>query len=167
MTLTRKMKEELVANLDIIVKNAQSIAFVNFKNLNVEKANLVRKELREADIDYLVAKKTLIKRALVENNVEGEMPSLEGEIALVYSDKDLIAPAREIYSFQKKESTIFTIVGGVFDGRYMDKEEMTEIASIPPQPVLYGQFVNLINSPIQGLVVALDKIAEKKEQKLA
>ena len=167
MTLTRKMKEELVANLDIIVKNAQSIAFVNFKNLNVEKANLVRKELREADIDYLVAKKTLIKRALVENNVEGEMPSLEGEIALVYSDKDLITPAREIYSFQKKESTIFTIVGGVFDGRYMDKEEMTEIASIPPQPVLYGQFVNLINSPIQGLVVALDKIAEKKEQKLA
>jgi ribosomal protein L10 len=39
---------------------------------------------------------------------------------------------------------------------------MMAIALIPSQQTLYAQFVNVINSPIQGLVVALSKIAEKK-----
>ena len=39
---------------------------------------------------------------------------------------------------------------------------MIEIASIPSLHVLRGMFVNAINSPIQGLVVALNGIADKK-----
>ena len=44
----------------------------------------------------------------------------------------------------------------------MDKDQMTVIASIPPLPTLYGMFVNVVNSPIQGLVMALDQIGKKK-----
>ena len=55
-----------------------------------------------------------------------------------------------------------TIIGGVFEDKYMSKDEMVAIASIPPLQTLYGMFVNVINSPIQGLVVALNKIGEKK-----
>jgi ribosomal protein L10 len=54
------------------------------------------------------------------------------------------------------------MVGGVFEGRFMDKSEITAIATIPATPVLRGMFVNVINSPIQGLVLALNAIAEKK-----
>ncbi len=54
------------------------------------------------------------------------------------------------------------ILGGVFDGVYKSKEEMTEIASIPSLQTLRGMFVNVINSPIQGLAVSLNQIAEKK-----
>ena len=53
-------------------------------------------------------------------------------------------------------------MGGVFDGEYMDKAAMTAIANIPDVPVLRGMFVNVINSPIQGMVIALNAIAEKK-----
>jgi ribosomal protein L10 len=44
----------------------------------------------------------------------------------------------------------------------MEKAQMMEIATIPGLQTLYAQFVNVINSPIQGLVVALNAIAEKK-----
>ena len=43
-----------------------------------------------------------------------------------------------------------------------NQNEMIEIASIPPLQVLRGMFVNVINSPIQGFVIALDAIASKK-----
>lgn len=164
MALTREKKEEVVEKVKNITKNAQSITFVNFKGLGVEKANQVRQKLKDEDVGYLVAKKSLIKRAFNEVGVSGEMPSLEGEIAIAYSNDDLTAPAREVYQFQKKEAGILSIVGGIFDGSFMNMEQMTEVASIPPKIVLRGQFVNLINSPIQGFVIALDKIAEKKEK---
>jgi len=55
-----------------------------------------------------------------------------------------------------------SIIGGIFEKRYMNAEEMQTIASIPPMNVLYGQVVNLINSPIQKLVIVLDQVAEKR-----
>ncbi len=165
MALTREKKEEVVEKVKNITKNAQNVTFVNFKGLSVEKANQIRQKLKDEGVGYLVAKKSLIKRAFNEVGVSGEMPPLEGEIAIAYSNEDLIAPAREVYQFKSnKGPETFSIVGGIFDGSFMDMEKMVEVASIPSRPVLYGQFVNLVNSPIQGFVTALDRIAEKKEQ---
>ena len=91
----------------------------------------------------------------------GTMPQLIGESGIAYST-DLIAPARNVYEFQKKFKDQVNIVGGVFDGAYMDKNGMIAIASIPSLDTLRGMFVNVINSPIQGFVMALDQIAKKK-----
>jgi large subunit ribosomal protein L10 len=88
------------------------------------------------------------------------MPALVGEFGMAYGT-DLVAPARGVYEFQKKLKDQVTIVGGVFENKFMSKEDMMNIASIPPVETLYGMFVNVVNSPIQGFVVALSKIAEK------
>ena len=96
------------------------------------------------------------------SKIEGDIPALDGELAVAYGN-DPIAPASAIAGFAKKYKDKISILGGMFEGRYMDKPEMITIASIPPLEVLYGQFVNIINSPIQGFVVALDQIAQKKE----
>jgi ribosomal protein L10 len=93
---------------------------------------------------------------------EGEMPILEGEIAVAYS-ADAITPAQKVQEFTTKYKENLAIAGGIFQGVYKDAGEMTEIASIPALPVLRGMFVNVINSPIQGLVLGLNAIAEKKQ----
>ncbi len=121
----------------------------------------MRAALREKGVGYFVAKKTLMKRAF-DGAFTGEMPELEGEIAVAYST-DAIAPAQNIKEFAEKYKENIAIVGGIFQGVYKSREEMTEIASIPSLQVLRGMFVNVINSPIQGLVIALNGIAEKKE----
>ena len=72
--------------------------------------------------------------------------------------------AREVYEFQKKYKNSISILGGVFDGKFMSKEEMMGIALIPSQKTLHAMFVNVINSPIQGFVMALDQISKKKAQ---
>jgi large subunit ribosomal protein L10 len=162
MALTKQKKEEVFAKVQNALNEASSVVFVHSKGLTVGDTQNMRSKFRENGISYYVAKKTLVKRALDEKNFEGTMPVCEGELAIAWG-KDLVAPARETQEFVKSTKGKVVIVGGVFEGRYMSATEMTEIASIPSQHVLYAQFVNVINSPIQGLVICLSKIAEKKD----
>lgn len=160
MAITKEKKQTILAKLDDIKSTSDSIVFVNFSALGGNDTVDMRAKLREEGVGYFVAKKTLIKRAF-DGAFEGEMPQLDGEIAVAYST-DAIAPAQNIKEFAGKFKDQINIVGGVFQGVYKDQAEMTEIASIPPLPVLRGMFVNVINSPIQGLVLGLNAIADKK-----
>ena len=161
MPISKGKKKEIIEKVSDLLKDAKSVVFFNFKGFNVKNTIEMRRKLRESKVGYLVAKKTLAKRAFDEAKITGEMPVIVGETAMAYS-ADLTAPAREVLSFQKKFKDNLNIVGGIFDGKYMNKEEMMAIALIPSQQTLYAQFVNVINSPIQGFVVALSKIVEKK-----
>lgn len=161
MPRTKAQKEEIIGKLRTIIGDAKSLVFVNVHGLKVADATVMRRALKGEKVGMFVSKKTLAARALAEQKYEGTMPELAGEIALAYGT-DLVAPARGIYEFQKKLKDQVSIQGGVFDGKYMTKEEMLAIATIPPTNVLYGMFVNVINSPIQGIVMAFDQIAKKK-----
>jgi large subunit ribosomal protein L10 len=161
MARTKVEKKEILEKLEKIVKDAKSMVFVNFHGMNVGDTTQVRRKLKSEKVGFFVSKKSLTKMALDSKKIEGILPELEGEVGLAYGE-DLIAPAREIYEFQKKHKGSISILGGVFEGKYMSKEEMMGIALIPSQKTLYGMFVNVINSPIQGFVVALDQIAKKK-----
>ncbi len=161
MAISKDRKKEVYEKMQGIVKDSETVVFVNFNGLNVTDTNQLRSDLRDEDSSYTVAKKTLIRKTLDESKIEGEIPELEGELALAYG-KDMIAPARGVYEFQKKHKENLAILGGIFEGVFVGKEKMLSIAQIPSPQVLRAQFVNLINSPIQGLVVALNEIAEKK-----
>lgn len=160
MAITKEKKQTILARLNDIKETSDSIVFVNFNTLGGNDTVAMRSKLTEEGVGYFVAKKTLIKRAF-DGAFEGEMPALDGEIAVAYST-DAIAPAQNIKEFASQHKDSLAIVGGVFQGVYKSKEEMTEIASIPALPVLRGMFVNVINSPIQGMAIVLNAIAEKK-----
>ena len=161
MAITKEKKQEIYEKVQNAVENSSSMVFVNFHGLSVSETTQLRKSLRSEAVGYTVAKKTVVKRVLQDSKTEGEIPVLDGELAVVYSE-DLIAPARGINEFKKTHKKNIDILGGIFEGKFMNKEEMMEIATIPSVPVLRGMFVNVINSPIQGLVIALSKIAEQK-----
>lgn len=161
MARTKAQKKEIIEKLGKIMDGAKSLVFVNFRGLKVSDAGAMRRELKKNGVGYFVAKKTLTEKALEGKKYEGAMPSLVGEFGLAYGE-DLVAPARGIYEFEKKFKDQVKIAGGVFDGKFMNQAEMVGIASIPPMQTLYGMFVNLINSPIQGLVMALDQVAKKR-----
>lgn len=161
MAINKEKKGEILSKLKKIVKDSASVVFINFHSLPVSESSNVRKELRSKGIGYTVAKKSLIKKAFEDSKLEGTMPDLPGELGIVYGI-DALDPAREIYAFQKKLDKKVQIVGGVFEGKYMDLNAMLTVAQIPGLKTLQAQFVNLINSPIQRLVIGLNAIAEKK-----
>jgi large subunit ribosomal protein L10 len=160
MAITKAKKVEIIERLSEIKTNADAIVFVHYTGLSLADTTAMRKELREQGVGYFVAKKTLMARVFGDS-FTGTMPTLDNEIAIAYST-DPMAPAQSVKSFSEKYKDKFVIVGGVFQGVFKDKAEMTEIASIPSLQVLRGMFVNIINSPIQGLAVALQAVADKK-----
>lgn len=162
MAITKAKKAEIFEHLGTIAKGEGSRVFVNFHGLSVTDSTAVRRALRAEGVEYFVAKKTIAKKAFSEAGIAGEIPELPGELAVAYGE-DSLAPAREVYKFQKTFKDKVSIVGGVFENRFVGAEEMVTIASIPSRHVLYAQFVNLINSPIQRFAVVLDQIAQTKE----
>lgn len=160
MAITKAKKQDILAKLTDIKKDLESMVFVQFKGVTVKDTTAMRRAMREAGVGYFVAKKTLIKRVFGEG-YEGTMPELEGEIAIAYST-DAIAPAQKVKEFGTKFKNAVAIAGGLFQGVWKDKEEMTAIASIPPLPVLQGMFAQLINSPRQRFAVVLSKVSETK-----
>lgn len=162
MAVSKQKKGEILSNLKKIMKDATSLVLVNFHGLPVSESSVVRKELRKNGVGFMVAKKSLTKKALTEAGFEGVIPELPGELGLVYSS-DPIEGARGVYEFQKKLEKKIQIVGGVFENKFMSQAEMLVISQIPGLKTLQAQFVNLINSPIQGLVIGLKAIAEKKQ----
>lgn len=161
MAITKAKKQEILKKLDGVKTDSESIVFVRFNGMTVADTTAMRQQLRQEGVGYFVAKKTLMKRSF-DSAFEGTMPELEGEIAVAYSD-DPMTPAQNIKEFAGKYKNNISIAGGVFQGVYKDAAEMTEIASIPGISVLRGMFVNVINSPIQGLVLGLNAIADKKQ----
>jgi large subunit ribosomal protein L10 len=158
--LQKSKKTEMIKELEGAIKASVSLVFVNFHGLKVSDETKLRRELRDKGVGYKVSRKTLLKRALL-GKAQGEIPELAGEVAIAYSE-DQTASAREIYSFQKTHKGFLEIIGGIFEGKFLGKEKMMEIAMIPSREVLYAQFVNLINSPIQRFAVVLDQIANQK-----
>ncbi len=161
MAISKDKKKEILADLKEIADGSSSVVFVNFHGLKVADSTQVRRKLRSEGVTFFVAKKSLMRKTFADKKVIGTMPELAGEVGIAYG-KDLIAPAREIFDFTKKYKGSLSILGGVFEGKYMTKEEMTSIALIPPLKTLHAMFANVINSPIQGFVMALDQIAQKK-----
>lgn len=162
MAINKEKKVEILSKLKKIVKDSASVVFINFHSLPVAESTAIRRALREKGVGYTVAKKTLTKKAFSEAGLGGEMPDLPGELGIVYG-ADPIEGARGVYEFQKKLDKKIQILGGVFEGKFMNQSEMLTISQIPGLQTLHAQFVNLINSPIQGFVMALNEIAKKNQ----
>ena len=96
------------------------------------------------------------------SSFEGEMPKMEGETAVVYASGDALSSAAALNNFAKRNKFL-KILGGIFEKRYIGADRVIALASIPSREVLLSQFLNIINSPKRGLVVALSEIAKKKQ----
>lgn len=161
MPISKQKKSEIFTNLEANLKGAESLVFVNFHGLKVAEITELRKALREAGVSYTVVKKTIAKKILEKSGYKGEIPTLSGELAIAYS-ADQIAPAREVNNFEKKFDKRVSILGGVFESAYKDRDGMKVIASIPSREVLLSQIAFLLKSPLQRLAIAVSEVAKKK-----
>lgn len=158
--LLKSKKEEMIKDLEGVVKNSESLVFVNFHGLKVSDEMKLRRDLRNQGVEYKVSRKTLLARAL-KGKAEGEIPELAGEVAIAYS-KDATASPREIYNFQKIHKGLLNIIGGIFEGKFIGQEKMMEIATIPSREVLLSKIAFLLKSPMQRLAIAVNEVAKGK-----
>ncbi len=156
-------KKEIVKQLSDELKSAQSIVIADYRGLTVEQDTILRSDARDGQVVYKVAKNTMLAFAAKDAGMDYLLPLFVGPTALAYSTDDAIAPAKVLQKHADKIKA-FEIKGGAMDGAFVSPEEIKALALIPPQEVLYGQVVAALASPITGLAMILQAIADKGQE---
>ncbi|MBV9159639.1 MAG: 50S ribosomal protein L10 [Candidatus Kaiserbacteria bacterium] len=163
MAKTKAEKQVIITRLEEAFKNATSTVFVHFNGVSVADESALRRDFKKQGVTYLVAKKSLIRRALDTHGHKHDELPLEGEVAVAYGGEgDATAAARLVHDAGKKLADRLAILGGIFEGKLVGQTEMREIATIPPMDTLRAMFAQIVNSPRQRLAVVLSKVAETK-----
>lgn len=163
MAKTKAEKAAIIEKLADGIKSAASTTFVHFTNLSVADETAMRRALKADNVKYVVAKKTLIRRALESLGHKHDELALDGEVAVAFGGgDDATASARLVHEFGKKLTDKLTILGGIFEQKLVGATQMREIATIPSLDTLRAMFAQVINSPRQRFAVALSEVAKKK-----
>ena len=157
MAITKQKKVGIVSEATERIKNAASVIFVNWNGVKTKESDEMRLSLRKQGMGYYVAKKTLIRRALKDAGIAGDMPEFAGEIAIAYG-ADAVLPAKEVAAFSKKLAGRGNIVGGLLEGRYLSQAEAVALSKIPGREVLVAKLLNVISSPLQQMVGTLSGV---------
>ncbi|MFL6032455.1 MAG: 50S ribosomal protein L10 [Rubrobacteraceae bacterium] len=149
-----------------------SAVLVDYQGMNVAQSTQLRARSREAGVEFVVAKNTLTRMAADEAGVEDLSQYLIGPTALAFSE-DPVASAKLMAEFAEQVES-FALKGGLLEGgRVLDEGEVAALSRLPGREQLLAQVVGGISSPltgldtvlnntVQGLVVALNQIAEQK-----
>jgi len=158
-----ELKAPIVEEISEKLKDAKAALLVDAIGLTVEQDTKLRKQLREAGVNYKVYKNTMMKRAFDGTGFEELNKLLEGPSALAIASEDVTAPARVIVKFAK-EADKLEVKGGVIEGEYYDAEGIKKLAEIPSREELLSKFLGSIQSPITNFARVLNQIAQKKEE---
>ena len=155
-----ELKQPIVEEISNSIKNAESVVLVNYSGLTVEQDTILRKELREAGVQYKVYKNTMMRRAFEGTAFESLSDHLHGTNAIAISETDATAPARILAKFAK-DAKALELKAGVVEGQKYDAAALAELAKIPSREELLSRLLGSMQSPITNLARVLNQIAEK------
>jgi len=169
--MKRTDKEQLVRDLKQKIEGATALYYTDFTGLNVKRMTQLRRSLRKANVDYVVIKNTLALRAVNESGLVGER--LRGPTGLVVT-KDAVGAAKIITDFAKANDSKPSVKGGMFEGKAIDKAQVTKLASMPSREQMLSElgasmqapmamFAGAMNSLLQNFAGAVEALRVQRE----
>ena len=155
-----ELKKPIVEEISASIKDAQSVVLVDYRGLTVEQDTELRKQLREAGINYKVYKNTMMNFAFKGPDCEGLTAYLEGPSAVAISTEDATAPARVLCKFAKTANAL-EVKGGIVEGVVYDAAGIENISKIPSREELLSKLLGSIQSPITNFARVMNQLAEK------
>ncbi len=163
---SKEQKKKELANLKDKLSKSKITIFTSFaregeKGLNVSGMRALKKDLRATNSEYVVEKKTLLNKALIEDKKNIDIFQYHGSMGIVFGYGDEMATAKSIYNFARKNPAM-KYFGAIQAGRFMDLTEFTEFAKLPTREVLIARLLGMINYPLSALAATLNQISQKK-----
>ena len=175
MNKNMENKVQKVSQIVERLNTSKSMVMVDFKGITVEEITALRVKFREAGVDYVVLKISLVDLALKEVGIEGLHHLLVGPSAFAFGMKDEVAPAKIISEFiDQSKSDKMAIKAGIVEGKVVDKAAVIALSKLPPREVLVARMMGSLNAPVsnfvgvlsatlRSLVYAVDAVRKQKE----
>ena len=155
-------KQVVIDEISEKLSKATAAVVVDYMGLTVEENTAMRKKLREAGVDFVVYKNTLMNRAIQGTAFEPIKETLAGPSAFAFSYEDATAPARVLAEAMKAYNKM-SFKGAVVEGNYYDQEGVKALSQIPSRNDLIAKFMGSIQSPVSKAVRTFKAIADAKE----
>lgn len=147
-----RIKKEGIVNALLDKKGkAKAVIFTNYQGLTHKQIEELKKGIKKAEAEFVVAKNSLLQKAMTEIK---EVETLEGPTGTIFAYSDIVAPLKEVAKAIKQFS-LPTIKFGVLAGQILNGEEILKISALPTREVLLAQFVSGMKTPLFGLHRAL------------
>jgi len=153
-------KKRIAQDLNERFLRAAVVIVTDYKGLDVDAINDLRRRLREAEVEYQVVKNSLLVRASQDTDVAKIREMFKGPSAVALSYSDPIAPAKVLTDFAK-DHEVFKIKIGIADGKILELKEIATLAALPSREVLLGKFVFVLNNVPTGFVRTLAEIPRR------
>ena len=163
MSSAIEQKKQVVNEITEKLKDSVSTVLVDYRGLNVAEVTELRKQLREAGVEFKVYKNTLMRRAAKEANLEDLTEYLKGPNAIAFSTEDVIAPAKIINNFAKEHEDL-EIKAGVIEGNIVSVDEVKALANLPSREGLLSMLLSVLQAPVRDFALAVKAVADKKEE---
>lgn len=166
--LTKQQKLKQIEESKEILKDNQSLVFVDFSGVTMEELKKLRRALKEVGAKMKVFKKKLLRIAFKESGMDFNPEQFESQAATVFSDKDISEIAGSVYKFSKslKKDSSFGILGAynLLDKLFIDAETVKKIGQLPPKEILLGQLVGMLSMPIKMFMNVLNEKVKTVEK---
>lgn len=156
-------KKQIVQEIADKFKASKSTIIVDYRGLNVAEVTELRKQLREAGIEFKVYKNTLTRLAAESAEIAELNSALTGPNAIAFSTEDVVAPAKILNDFAKKHEAL-EIKAGVIEGNVASVEEVKALAELPSREGLLSMLLSVLQAPIRNLALATKAVADQKEE---
>ncbi|BAM46244.1 MAG: 50S ribosomal protein L10 [Amphibacillus sp.] len=166
MSKVLEKKKQIVSEIATKFRDSQSTVLVDYRGLDVAEVTELRKQLREAGVEYKVYKNSMSRRAAAEAELTELDELLVGPTAIAFSDNDVIAPAKILNNFAKEHKDL-EIKGGVIEGKVASLDQIKELADLPNYEGLLSMLLSVLQAPVRNFAYAAKAIAEQKEEQEA
>ena len=163
MSSAIEKKKQIVDEITDKLKASKSTIVVDYRGLNVAEVTELRKQLREAGIDFKVYKNTLTRRAAEAVELSGLNEALTGPNAIAFSNEDVVAPAKILKTLRKRHEAL-EIKAGVIEGNIATVEEIKALAELPSREGLLSMLLSVLQAPIRNFALAAKAVADQKEE---
>lgn len=163
MSSVIEQKKQLVDEITKNFQDSQTTVVVDYRGLNVDEATELRKQLREAGVEFKVYKNTMIRRAVEACELSDLNDVLVGPTAIAFSPEDAVAPARIIKNFAKDHGAL-EIKGGVIEGEVAPLDKIQELADLPNYEGMVSMLLSVLQAPVRNFAYATKAVAEQKEE---
>jgi large subunit ribosomal protein L10 len=143
-------KREAIEQLRGDIAGSTALIVSEYRGLTVHEIAEIRRSLRKQDVTYRVVKNRLLKIAAADTNGEALGPLLVGPTAIAVSRGDEAAAARAVIDATRPFKVV-RITGAVLGDRRIDAAAVTQLASLPPRPVLQAMLAGAMQAPIAAL----------------
>ena len=144
-----------LSDLKNIFSKATAIYFTGYQGLNVASITNLRSSFFKSNIEYKVAKNSLLKIVVDENNLTGLENVLKGDTAIAISYDEPVSPAKILKEFHK-DNDLPMIKGIIIDGKVVKSEMFDKLSKMDSKEAMLGQLVSMLNNPLQKLVSTLN-----------